>query len=262
MMSPLDDRYTRLGSVLAPVTKPLKGGGGGGARPKSGGAATTDPHWANVILLLKGEGTNGSTTITDSSSAPRLVQALGNAQISTAQFKFGSSSITFDGAGDYLRLASDETNFALGTGDFTIEMWLRMTNVATAATLYDGRGQSVEGAFPTLYVTAAGEVGWYASSAVRISGAHGLSSGVFGHIAVSRAAGITRLFAGGVQVGANFTDSINYLANSTRPTIGISAWDVSSNALNGQIDELRVTKGVGRYTTTFTPPTAAFPTSA
>jgi hypothetical protein len=66
-----------------------------------------DPYYGNVSLLLRGNGTNGSTTIIDSSPSPKTVTAFGNAQISTAQSKFGGSSIAFDGTGDYLDVGSN-----------------------------------------------------------------------------------------------------------------------------------------------------------
>ena len=62
----------------------------------------TDPYRSQVSLLLHGDGANGSTTIVDSSPSPKTVTAVGNAQISTTQSKFGGSSLAFDGAGDYL----------------------------------------------------------------------------------------------------------------------------------------------------------------
>ena len=62
-----------------------------------------DPFFfSNVSLLLHGDGTNGSTLIKDSSPRMNTVTAVGNAQISTAQSKFGGSSIAFDGTGDSL----------------------------------------------------------------------------------------------------------------------------------------------------------------
>jgi hypothetical protein len=85
-------------------------------------APPLDPNFANVSLLLYGNGINGSTSIIDSSPSPKTVTAFGNAQISTAQSKFGGSSIAFDGTGDYLTVP-DNDNFALGNGNFTIECW-------------------------------------------------------------------------------------------------------------------------------------------
>ena len=81
----------------------------------------------NVSLLLHGNGTNGSTTITDSSPTPKTVTAVGNAQISTAQSKFGGASIAFDGTGDYATVPSASA-FDFGTADFTVEAWVYRNN--------------------------------------------------------------------------------------------------------------------------------------
>jgi hypothetical protein len=88
-----------------------------------------DPVFNNVSLLLHGNGTNGSTTITDNSPSPKTVTAVGNAQISTAQSKFGGASIAFDGSGDYLTVLNS-SQFNFGVDDFTIEAWFYRTSTA------------------------------------------------------------------------------------------------------------------------------------
>jgi hypothetical protein len=84
-------------------------------------------------LLLHGDGTNGSTTITDSSISPKTVTAVGNAQISTAQSKFGGASIAFNGTTSYLTTPAN-SDFAYDA-DFTIECWLYLTGSAFGAIL-------------------------------------------------------------------------------------------------------------------------------
>jgi hypothetical protein len=89
--------------------------------------APVDEEFGNVSLLLHGDGTNGSTTIVDSSSSPKAVTAVGDAQISTAQSKFGGSSIAFDGTGDYLSISS---NTALDLGStWTIEFFVYLNTL-------------------------------------------------------------------------------------------------------------------------------------
>ena len=80
----------------------------------------SDPNISNVVLLLHGDGTNGSTTITDNSPGARTVTAHGNAQISTARKKFRTGSILFDGTGDYLSVPVD-SGLELRAGAFTIK---------------------------------------------------------------------------------------------------------------------------------------------
>jgi len=80
------------------------------------------------------------------------------------------------------------------------------------------------------------------------------------YIVIERYSGVTKLFINGTQEGASYTDSNNY---PTAPLViggRFSATSGDYRSLNGYIDDLRVTKGVARYTGGFTPPTAALPT--
>jgi hypothetical protein len=83
----------------------------------------TDPYFSNVQLLLHGDGADGSTNIIDSSFNNRTVAANGNAQISTAQSKFTSSSIYFDGSGDFLSTPVD-SGLTFGSNALTWEAWV------------------------------------------------------------------------------------------------------------------------------------------
>ena len=92
-------------------------------------APPTDPDFSSVSLLLHGDGTDGSTTFTDSSSNNFTVTANGNAQIDTAVKKYGTGSMEFDGTGDSLTIA-DNAAFAFGTGDFTVEAWVNFNDIS------------------------------------------------------------------------------------------------------------------------------------
>jgi hypothetical protein len=215
-----------------------------------------DRNFSNVSLLLHGNGTNGSTTITDNSPTPKTVTAVGNAQISTAQSKFGGASIAFDGNGDYLTTSMLSGDNALGTTDFTIEFWLRLNSIPLIlCSLVDYRPTSTQGAYPVLYLSNS-NIRYYVSSADRIAGSN-LSINVWYHVALCKASSSTRLFIDGTQVGSTYSDANNYLGSNNRPYIGAFS-DTLTGPLNGYIDDLRITKGVARYTANFTPPTAAF----
>lgn len=86
-----------------------------------------------------------------------------------------------------------------------------------------------------------------------------MSATTWTHIALCRSGSSTRLFLDGVQTGSTYTDTNNYLGPANRPVIGASGLSLGGSALNGYIDDLRITK-FARYTANFTPPTAAFPT--
>jgi hypothetical protein len=179
---------------------------------------------------------------------------VGDAKVTTTESKFAPTSAAFDGTGDYLSLPTN-SGLAFGTGDFTVESWVYFNNLTGSKFLIDMRPENSDGVYPVLYANGS-TLTWYISSAARITGS--LSSAAWLHIAVSRTSGITKMFINGTQVGSNYTDSNNYL--SSTPAIGSEKYPSGSNTMNGYVDEFRITKGVGRYTANFTPPTAAFPT--
>jgi hypothetical protein len=216
-------------------------------------AGPTDPDFANVSLLLHGDGTNGSTTIVDSSSSSKTVTAVGDAQISTAQSKFGGSSIYFDGSGDYLTIPPS-ANMSLGTADFTIELWARFNTAVTNGLFQLNSGylnSQVRG--PAVGIADTGYWGIYhGTSFLQSSQTPALNA--WQHVAYVRSSGSTKLYVDGVQI-LSTVDTTNYADQYF--TIG--GWYSTLYLLNGYIDDLRITKGVARYTANFTPPTAPFP---
>lgn len=215
----------------------------------------SDPYFSDVVLLLHMDGASGSTTFTDDSSLALPVTVTGNTQISTTQSKWGGASAYFDGSADYINLASTyNTNFNFGTGDFTVELWFYPEkNNIVLVDRYGGSGSY------QLYITSTGKVEWYGASGFALfTSANSITLNTWQHIAVSRASGTTKVFVDGVQF-ASASDSGNY---STSNVFAIGA-QVSSRNLTydykGYIDDLRVTKGVARYTSAFTPPSGAFP---
>jgi hypothetical protein len=213
-----------------------------------------DPQFGSVSLLLHGNGANGSTTITDSSPTPKTVTAVGNAQISTTQSKFGGASIAFDGTGDYLDIGSNSA-FGYGLNNFTIEFWIYRNASAVLQVLLDHRvGTSVRVA-PTIYISS-NSVYYYTDGNNRIMGGT-LASTQWVHVALSRSGSSTRLFLDGVQTGSTYSDTNNYIDSPVR--VGGANDGSSVASINGYIDDLRITKGIARYTANFTPPAAPFP---
>jgi hypothetical protein len=212
-----------------------------------------DPLFSSVALLLHMDGTG--STFADSSPLPKTITANGNVTQSTAQSKFGGKSAAFDGSGDYLTTPS----IALGSGDFVVECQLYLNAISSEFTgIFDGRPS--QGAFPCLLLNGSA-ISWFVSNSFRITGSS-LSTGEWYHIAVARASGSTRMYVNGTQVGSTYSDSNNYGSRSA-PVIGALFDGLESYALNGFIDEFRVTVGNNRsYTgSTITVPTAAFPDS-
>jgi len=147
-----------------------------------------------------------------------------------------------------------------GTGDFTVEFSLFVVSApAVSAILADGRAALTQGAYPTLYLSPSMTLGYYVSSADRITSGSALSLSTWYHVAIVRSAGVTKLYVNGTQYGSSWTDSTNYIADGL--VFGASSYHTSPNTqygLYGYMDEVRVTVGIARYTAAFTPPTEAF----
>jgi hypothetical protein len=224
-----------------------------------------DASFANVLLLLHMDGSNGSTTFTDSSSNAFAVTSFGNAQISTAQSKFGGASGLFDGNGDYL---TTPTSTALDLGNtYTIEFWMRANSFASNGGLihrglYTTTTNSWNGlAFSIRQLGSEIRFYFYGISNateqiinVPISGNFTINT--WHHVAMTRSGTTGYVLVDGVL--KNTISSLNTPAASSRD-LKIGVWDYSTGStvsewFNGYIDDLRITKGVARYTANFTPP--------
>jgi hypothetical protein len=199
------------------------------------------------------DGTNGSTTFTDNSSNALTVTANGNAQISTAQSKFGGASGLFDGTGDFLTTPSNAV-VAVGTGDFTVEAWVRRTSGGTFSTVVGTRPDSGSYADAwTLGVDGSNNLYLYTNGFIAQSAGGLITLDTWHHIAVVRSGTAVRMYHNGTQV-ATGTNSQDF----SRQILAVGANVNGDQAFAGYIDDLRITKGVARYTANFTPPTAAF----
>ena len=185
------------------------------------------------------------------STAKNALETIGNAQISTAQSKFGGSSIAFDGTGDRLHVVPNNTqNLVLGTGDFTIELWLRPTSLPSGDCLLVGGDTNAA----YLILTSAGALRFGTYNVNWIIGPAGtVSTGAWNHVAVTRSGTTVNLFLNGTAVTTAATSSQNFSAASY--VIGGDQVG-GTTALNGFIDDLRITKGYARYTANFTPQTS------
>jgi hypothetical protein len=227
------------------------------------GTASTgsaDANIGSVSLLLSGNGTNGSTTFTDSSPRAAATTVAGNAQISTAVKKYGTGSMYFDGSGDYVYVSTAASAFDYSTSNFTIEFWVYP--LSGPASTYN----------PSFY-TQHGDGDWSNGSlgirihhqnvlvgSSQITYSTAVSNNQWTHMALVRNGNTVTMYLNGNSVG-----SISYsgsLGSSTdRPALATSDSVASGGRefLNGYIDDLRITKGVARYTSNFTPPTSALP---
>ncbi len=220
-----------------------------------------DASYSSVSLLLHGNGTNGGTVFTDNSPTPKTVTRSGGAITTTDFSVFGGSSLYLDGTGDYL---SATITSAVGTGDFCAEAWIRPTSVAAAMNIACIGNAADTAQFNFLIdVTAGGGLRGSLQNGsngtqLDISTASGLiTAETWQHVAFTVSGTAGKLFIGGVQ-RASGTVSGTRVQARTEFRIGYLATD-ANRYFSGYIDDIRITKGVARYTSDFSVPTEEFP---
>jgi hypothetical protein len=206
----------------------------------------------NTTLLLN----MTSAGVYDAATQTNL-ETIGDARLSTAVTKWGSSSMAFDGTGDRLLSAPSPVNI-MGGGDFTIEFWLYPNNTSSAyrALVSSENYPATTGGW-SLYQNGTAIEFWLTPGAsVTINATSAITASTWQHLALCRASGTLRLFINGISVAS--------VSNSTSLT-GQQIWIGDNNTsgggsyfYNGYIDDLRITRGYARYTANFTPPTEAF----
>jgi hypothetical protein len=221
-----------------------------------------DPNFGFVVYLSGYEGADASTATVDEAKG-KTGTTVGNAQIDTAQFKFGTSSLLLDGTGDYLSL-DDHNDWWIGANQFTIEMWIRFASLKTTAIMSQiaSGGNFKNFVFywspsPLLAIDVGNATG---APGFSLSGPWAAAVNTWYHIAVERdAANKFRLYVNGTMVASVVNATVMF--NSPEPlNIGRLVTDAAQD-FNGWLDEVRFTNGIARYASDagFTVPTAAFP---
>jgi hypothetical protein len=206
---------------------------------------------SNTILLLSY--TNAG--IIDNAMMNNL-ETVGNVQISTSVSKFGGGSIAFDGAGDILKITPDvNVNMNFDTGPFTFECWVYRSSASGQIFIADFGVTSVNGW--ALY-----DEGATGNMQVRIADVDRIAvspipATTWTHLAVVRVGTTITLYVNGTSAGSYASAGTNFIYAGTKY---IGSQSGSSSYMNGYMDDIRITKGLARYTANFTAPTEAFPT--
>ena len=230
------------------------------------GSTVGDVHFPLNILHLPFDGSNGATSTSDLSNQNHTVTVNG-AQISSAQSKFGGTSLLLDGSNDYLSIGGSEWNSNLNSGDFTVEFWIRLDALGDSRiiTNYNGsNGWGVamwSGGGGTNYFDAY----WYNGSWQYIQ--YGLSGNyttpsvdTWYHLAFVRNGNDWSLYLNGTA--ENTRTVSGSITSSSLGALELGRRYLANQYVDGYIDDLRITKGLARYTSNFTPPTTAHLTSA
>ena len=231
----------------------------GQLKPADGATTLGELNFHKVKLLLPLNGSNAATSTSDLSNDNRTITFSGsNANISTAQSKFGGSSLYIGGDGSKIDIGADGLD---ATGDFTFECWIYDTSVDNYPQL--AINSSSNGFF--LYLGNGATSGsskvlrhWNGGSVTNFSTE--LPQSQWYHFALVRSGSTVKLYINGTADSTTRTDSGTYLmGQSSTLTIGA---DGAGNDFRGYINDLRITNGLARYTTNFTPPTSAHLTSS
>jgi len=226
--------------------------------------SATDPSFASVALLLHGDGANGGTTFTDSSTYAATPIYANSVTTSNAQSKFGGSSLKYTSNSSLQGLSwGDAAKFTLGTNDFTIEFFIRFDD--TSATRWCFGQMNISGADSSTSVaglrTTGNVIECYAVSGSSligdIVGTTAISANTWYFVTYGRQGSTFRLY---VDTNLEGTATSSASINDSGDNWGVGKPGTrSSNPLQGYIDEFRFTNGVWRGAPSV--PIAPFPDS-
>lgn len=226
------------------------------------------PSGTASVLCLHFNGSNGATSTTDSSASAHSLTMTGDAVISTAQSKFGGSSLYIPDTGGNVS-AGYSSDFDFGTGDFTIELWYYPLGVSQLGALLQGSpicGDeqqwfiqfNPESYSPPKFGFGKHCVGMIVSEELE------LATGEWHHLAITRDSGFVRVFHNGAVLASDtYTDAVN-IGSESELLIGETAGGTSgySDTPYGYIEDVRIVKGLAVYTCAFTPPAAQLSATA
>jgi len=229
-------------------------------------ASTTDNDQFTKVLLHM-DGPNGSTlTFPDvnyGGASHHTWSAAGTGQCDTSQFKFGTASLKCGGAGDYINVA-DNADFTIGADDFTVDCWIRPQNTGVVKHIagHMDAGATKPNMAWHIYVDIndqfVAEVAWNGNNSSILFGNAILAMDTWHHVALVKTGNSFLTFVNGVQ-DSSAAMPAGGTVNDSPGTIAVGrAGGFTSSTFIGWIDEFRLSIGIARWTTAFTPPTAAY----
>ena len=186
-------------------------------------------------------------------AAQSIAREVGSPVISTAQAKFGDTSLSVSGSSSVKFNEYGYSGFAFSTGDFTIEFWYYGDSTQNDY-LFDTRLANDNEARASVYFNSNSKLSYYTSNTTRITSTIALTDNTWTHIALVRSSAVTRFYFNGTQDNQSFSDTLNM--PSAQLVIG-SKWN-GTQFVTGYFDDFRISN-MARYTSNFTAPSAPFP---
>lgn len=198
-------------------------------------------------LLIHFDGTDGDTTYL-ADIGPNLTWH--TAILDDAEKKFGVTSMLCDGSGDYVTVENrDEWNF--GTDDFTVDFWLKRNTIDSYQQVVGNTSFQLCRFNPDNKI----DTYWNSDPLRTITTNTYSSTSEWYHIAIIRYNNTITFYVNGVADGSVDMTGVSVDLNE----FGIGGLsDYGSQMFDGWIDEFRISKGIARWTTGFTPPTRAY----
>jgi hypothetical protein len=217
-----------------------------------------DPYYEHNVLLLPFNGPNNSTVFGDYSKNRNTVTPNGDVKISTTQYKFGGSSVYFDGTGDYLSVQDLTFN-----GNMTISCWIYITDLSPVSNCICSSRLVNNGDlnYFSLYVTSNGTLSFQTRNSAGTqffasSTSGSISINQWYHIAVTRISGQLRAFINGNLCTNQSDNDSNFLFLENTLAIGLFNFSSSVRYFNGYMNDFRIISE-GIWTSSFTPPDKA-----
>jgi len=182
---------------------------------------------------LETAGTRGGKTVT----------SYNNASLETSVKKFGTSSLSLDGVDDYVGVASNN-DFGFSTEDFTVEGWIYPTTSSFFRSLFDFRAGTVVDDAVAVYLNGSNQPYLYVTGSIQIQSTVALNLNAWNHIAYVRQGTTGTLYLNGISRGT-WTDNTDY--GVAKPLVIGAQYNGLSYFFEGNIDELRISKGIARY---------------
>jgi len=234
--------------------------GAGEGTPIVGG----DPNFNSVVLLTHME---AAPPIDESDSSHTLAVGAGGS-IVTAQKKFGTQSLDCVNSTTGYVEAADHADWLFGAGQFTVECFARWSTVPGASENQGLVGQWLPTGNQRSWLLAPGQdvIQWFYSGngteGLVYSAAWTISADTWYHVAVDRnSSGQLKVYIDGVVFIDEDNSGTTYHNSTGKMRVGIREGGAAAQAMDGWIDEVRITNGVARYDGAFTPPPAPFPDS-